>query len=139
MALSMQSATLAGKQITSAKVSSKRYVGDRALEPLGELRFSFFFYSALLFFFVHHHQYFVLFCFWGRDECLSANKPLRRALAIALSSPFDTVRSTRRSKRPTCRRSSPRRPSPRPPPPRCSHRCVLCFSLFSLFLKGGFW
>lgn len=80
MALSMQSATLAGKQITSAKVSSKRYVGDRALEPLGELRFSFFFYSALLFFFVHHHQYFVLFCFWGRDECLSANKPLRRAL-----------------------------------------------------------
>ena len=80
MALSMQSATLAGKQITSAKVSSKRYVDDRALEPLGELRFSFFFYSALLFFFVHHHQYFVLFCFWGRDECLSANKPLRRAL-----------------------------------------------------------
>jgi hypothetical protein len=76
MALSMQSATLAGKQITSAKVSSKRYVDDRALEPLGELRFSFFF-SALLFFFVP--LYFVLFVF-GADECLSANKPLRRAL-----------------------------------------------------------
>jgi len=139
MALSMQSATLAGKQITSAKVSSKRYVGDRALEPLGELRFSFFFYSALLFFFVHHHQYFVLFVFGAvmnaspRINLFAARSP------IALSSPFDTVRSTRRSKRPTCRRSSPRRPSPRPPPPRCSHRCVLCFSLFSSFLKGGFW
>jgi hypothetical protein len=58
MALSMQSATLAGKQITSAKVSSKRYVDDRALEPLGELRFSFFCFG--LRFFSSRHQYFVL-------------------------------------------------------------------------------
>ena len=48
MALSMQSATLAGKQITSAKVSSKRYVFDRAMSCFIELREeqSHFFYAS---------------------------------------------------------------------------------------------
>jgi len=73
MALSMQSATLAGKQITSAKVSSKRYVFDRAMSCFIELR-------------EEQSHFFLRFFFWPniRSTGLDFDGPLHLSFKIVV-------------------------------------------------------